>query len=71
MVDELTSYDPPKNNKYALTELLQNNLWDITEVKKIIEGAGYTSESPLAKVCYPETAVGYGCLTYSTFEFSY
>lgn len=54
MVDLLTRYETPKNKQYALTELLQDNLWDIPEVKKIIEGAGYTSESLLAKAINKE-----------------
>ena len=54
MVDLLTRHETPKNQKYALTELLQDNLWDVPEVKKIIEGAGYTSESLLAKAINKE-----------------
>ena len=54
MVDLLTRHETPKNTKYALTELLQDNLWDVPEVKKIIEGAGYTSESLLAKAINKE-----------------
>jgi hypothetical protein len=49
MVDVLTNYETPKNKKHALTQLLQDNLWDIPEMKKIIEGAGYSAESLLAK----------------------
>jgi len=57
MVDLLTSYQTPKNKKYALTKLLQDNLWDIPEMKKIIEDAGYSAESLLAKAINKERDV--------------
>ena len=54
MVDLLTSYDTPKTKKHAMTELLQDNLWHIPEMKKVIEGAGYSAESLLARAMNKE-----------------
>jgi hypothetical protein len=32
-----------------MTKLLQDNLWHIPEMKKVIEGAGYSAESLMAR----------------------
>ena len=49
MVDLLSTYETPKIKKHAMTQLLQDNLWHIPEMKKVIEGAGYSAESLLAR----------------------
>lgn len=49
MVDLLTEYNTPKNQRYAITELLRAQLWGKSPLKKHIEAHGHSPESLLAQ----------------------
>lgn len=49
MVDLLTGFNTPTSKKHAMTEFLQDNLWHVPAMKKVIEEEGYSAESLLAR----------------------